>query len=111
MDNNYKAIYLCSIDKLINSYSLSGLGRGRDLLLLSIINKTLKNLDTLLSRNQKDKLNSLLTIIGNSSKDLCIGDIELTYSYGTDNCMNPNYFNENPDNHRPHIDNPNTIII
>lgn len=110
MDNNYKELMLCSVDKLINNYTTQGYGRGRIIMLISIINKILLDIDYMLNDSVKTKLNNLITILGNSDKDLCIYDLTPNYIY-EDGCMNPTYESDKSTfNNKPRVSD-TTIVL
>lgn len=109
MNNNFKELMLCSMDKLIDGYVNQGYGRSRNIMLISIINKILTSIDFMINDTTKTKLNNIITVIGNSSRDLCIYDSPLDYIY-EDGCMNPTYESNVPYNNRPTVSDV-TIIL
>lgn len=109
MNNNYKELMLCSMDKLLDNYINKGYGRSKSIMLISIVNKVLSNIDFMLNDAHKTKLNNIITIIGNSDKDMCIYDTPLDYIY-EDGCMNPTYESNVPYNRIPTVSDV-TIIL
>lgn len=109
MNNNYKELMLCSMDKLIGSYVNQGYGRSKSIMLISIVNKVLSNIDFMLNDAHKTKLNNIITVVGNANKDTCIYDIPLDYIY-EDGCMNPTYQSDVPYNGKPTVSDV-TIIL
>lgn len=111
MNNNFEEIMLCSMDKIVSDYSNKGFGKGKEILLISIVNKILNNIGFMLNTKERTHLNNFITVLGNSSNNLCIYDSKIDFIYQSDDCMNPTYeSNSNTHNRKPNVSDV-TIIL